>query len=932
MNCLKNSITKSLLIIACILSFSHLPIIGQNKSMLLDAQYDKLPWTTFVEKVEHDFSIRFFYIADSIPNLVISSVSYPVTLEDLLNQNLKPLKILFTLTKHAVFITNKQELTNQLPVNFFIEPIVEKNQTDVGEEPKNRNYLATTKEQLAQTIVIGIKGKNAAKKKAVFTGRITDVKEHKPIEGATLYFVELARGTTTNELGNFTIIIPKGKYTLVINSIENKESRFELKVLSDGYAELVMEPEVYALEEVVIRSDKEDMLKGTNTGFEKITAKSLKQIPAVMGERDIIKVAMLLPGVQSVGEGSSGFNVRGAPSDQNMFYINKVPVYNTSHLLGFFSAFNPDVIDDFTLYKGSIPTDYGGRLSAIFNINTKQGNMESFSARGGISPITARLMMETPIIKKKLSVLVGMRSTYSDWILKNIKNPEIHNSNANFSDFITNISYNVNEHNQLNVFGYYSKDQIKIVDKTKFDYANQGASLAWFHGFNKKNNMNLSLAYSEYAFKELNTESVVSAFSQSYSLQHDELNLNFTFRPGEKHTITTGLNAILYRLTNNPFLPYGDSSLVYPKQLENEQGFENALYINDEWKILPTLTISAGLRYNVFTNLGPKTVLTYDQDKPFNAETIHDTLRFGSNKPTKSYAGLDYRFSGTYQLNPEMSVKLSYNRVHQHIFMLSNTIALSPTDKWKLADYNIKPMVGDQVSLGYYTLLKSGKIEASAEIYFKNIENLIEFKDGANLQVNEFPELELIQGKLNAYGIELMLKKPQGKMNGWVNYTYARSTVLINNNRTGESVNFGMRFPANYDKPHSVNLIANIKLSKRISFSGNVVYATGRPITYPTAIYYQNGQQFLHYSKRNEYRIPDYFRTDVSFVFEGNLKRKKLAHGSWIFSVYNVTGRKNAYSVYFEQKEGVIQSYKLSIFGAPIFSITYDFKLGNYAK
>lgn len=909
-----------------------MPSSSQKRAVLLDETYDNLNWKTFADKVENEFSIRFYYITDSIPALNLHSTQFPVSLIDMLSINLTPHKIKFSVNENAVFITNSQKLSTRLSDDFFIKESIAAQRIDTADSRKERDFLATTKEQPALSIVIGIKGKNAEKKTALFSGKITDIKEHRPIEGATLYFIELSKGTQTNEKGTFSISIPKGKFTLVISSIEYKESRYELRVLSDGFAELEMEPEVYSLDEVVIRSDKEDMLKGTNTGFEKITAKSLKQIPAVMGERDLIKVALLLPGVQSVGEGSSGFNVRGAPSDQNMFYINKVPVYNTSHLLGFFSAFNPDVVDDFTLYKGSIPTIYGGRLSAIFNINAKQGNMESFSARGGISPITARLMLETPIIKKKLSILVAARSTYSDWALKMIQNPEIKNSKASFIDFVTNISYNINDNNQLNIFGYYSKDDIKIVDKTTFEYANKGASLSYFHAFNNKNNLNLSLAFSDYAFKEINTENTINAYSQSYWLQHDEINLNFTFRPTEKHTITTGLNSILYGLKNNPFLPYGDSSLVYPKQLENEQGIENDLFVNDEWKVLPTLTLAAGLRYNIFTNLGPKTVVTYKSGFPISEETVFDTLYFGSNKPTKTYKGLDYRFSGTYQINPEMSVKLSYNRVHQHIFMLSNTIALSPTDKWKLADYNIKPMVGDQVSLGYYVLLNRGKIEASSEIYFKNVDNLVEFKDGANLLVSEYPEQELVQGNLKAYGIELMLKKPQGKLNGWINYTYARSTILVDNKLTGQNVNFGLRYPANYDKPHSMNLVANIKLSKRISFSGNIVYSTGRPITYPTAIYYQNGQQFLHYSKRNEYRIPDYFRTDFSFVMEGNLKRHKLFHGSWILSVYNATGRENAYSVYFEAKEGVINSYKLSIFGAPIFSLTYDFKLGNYAR
>lgn len=919
-------------LIICILILCSIEGFSQNNPVILDESYDKLTWPGFVNKLENEFPVHFYFVSDSMPDIKMTSLKYPVSLEEMLNLNLKKRKIQYSIVGNTVFVTHTQVLANKLPDDFFIDKKSLIQSADSIESKKNQEYLATTKEQPAQSIVIGTKGKNAAKKTAVFTGRITDIKEHKPIEGATLYFIELAKGTTTNETGNFSITIPKGKYTLVVNSIENKESRYELRVLSDGFAELTMEPEVYSLQEVVIRSEKEDLLKGTNTGFEKITAKSLKQIPAVMGERDVIKVALLLPGVQSVGEGSSGFNVRGAPSDQNMFYINKVPVYNTSHILGFFSAFNPDIVDDFTLYKGSIPTNYGGRLSAIFNINSRQGNMENFSARGGISPITARLMLETPIIKKKLSVLVGARSTYSDWALKMVQNPEIKNSQAAFVDLVANISYNINDKNQMNIFGYYSEDNIKIVDKTKFDYSNKGASLSYFHAFNKNNNLNLSLAHSEYSFKEINTESPINAYTQSYTIQHDELNLNFTFRPSEKHTITAGLNSILYGLKNNPFLPYGDSSLVYPKQLENEKGLENALYINDEWKLLPTLTINGGLRFNTFTNLGQKTVLTYESGLPISEETILDTLHFGTNEPTKTYTGLDYRLSGTYQLNPEMSVKLSYNRVHQNIFMLSNTIALSPTDKWKLADYNIKPMVGDQVSLGYYSVFSRGKFEATAEIYFKNVDNLVEFKDGANLLVNEYPEQELVQGNLKAYGIELMLKKPQGKFIGWINYTYSRSTILVNNEITGENVNFGMRYPANYDKPHSVNFVANIKLNKRISFSGNIVYSTGRPITYPTAIYYQNGQQFLHYSKRNEYRIPDYFRTDLSFVLEGNLRKNKLIHGSWIFSVYNVTGRRNAYSVYFETTEGVIKSYRLSIFGAPIFSVTYDFKLGNYAK
>ncbi|MFZ4464532.1 MAG: TonB-dependent receptor [Bacteroidales bacterium] len=899
---------------------------------MIDSSFQNQGWKNFVQTVESRFGIQMYYYADSIPDFQLKGSYYPIRLNDFLSNNLQPKNIHFTYSANGdIFITGHQNLNSGLRADFFQITQNDLSKNDSIAEKSKTDFLQTTRERPAQSVVIGSAKKTHTNHPVVFTGRVTNIDDKKPIEGATVFIREIAKGTLTNESGHFSITIPSGKYTLIINSIENKETRYELSVYSDGFAEFTLEPEIYSLDEVVIRSEREDHLRSTNTGFERITAKSLKEIPAVMGERDIIRVALLLPGVQSVGEGSSGFNVRGAPSDQNMFYISKIPIYNTSHLLGFFSAFNPDVVSDFTLHKGNIPSTYGGRLSAIFNIEAKEGNMEKFSVRGGISPITARLSFETPIIKNKLSVLAGFRSTYSDWALQMVKNPEIKNSKAGFQDFVTNISYNINKNNKLSVFGYYSNDMIKIVDKTKFNYSNAGASMSWLHAFNQSNNFTFSFAQSNYTFAEENTQTAIGAFTQSYSLNHSEAKLNFSFHPGEKHTIETGLSSVLYQLNHGPFLPFNDSSLVYPKQLENEKGMENALYLQEEWKILPTLTMVAGLRYNLFTNLGPKTVFVYESGLPRSIETITDTLLFTDNQPTKTYTGLDYRFSTSYQINPEMSLKMSYNRVHQYIFMLSNTIALSPTDKWKLADYNIKPMIGDQISVGYYTLLNRETIEASAEIYYKNTENLVEFKDGANLLINEHPEMDLVQGNLKAYGIEFMLKKPRGKLNGWINYTYSKSIIQVNDPLNGELVNFGLRFPANFDKPHSFNAIANLKLSKRISVSGNIVYSTGRPITYPTAIYYQNGQQFLHYSKRNEYRIPDYFRTDLSVVLEGNLKKKKFIHGSWIFSVYNVTGRKNAYSVYFEAVEGVIKSYRLSVFGAPIFSLTYDFKLGNYA-
>ncbi|HNS47147.1 MAG TPA: TonB-dependent receptor, partial [Bacteroidales bacterium] len=387
---------------------------------------------------------------------------------------------------------------------------------------------------------------------------------------------------------------------------------------------------------------------------------------------------------------------------------------------------------------------------------------------------------------------------------------------------------------------------------------------------------------------------------------------------------------ILYQAARGDLLPYGDASTLIPESYEPEKGIETAIYAGDEWKAAPKLILNGGLRYTVYTYLGPKTVFTYKPGYPVEAINLTDTLHYGNNALIKTYNGLDYRLGATYLLTGHLSVKASYNRLHQYLFMLSNTIAISPTDIWKLCDYHIKPLTGDQYTLGLYSSLLGEMFEVSLEGYYKNIRNLVEYKDGADLTEADLIETELIQGDLDSYGIEFMLKKSYGKLNGWVNYTWSRALVQANNPVTGEMNNFGEVYPANFDKPHSANLVLNYRITKRLSFSSNIVYSTGRPVTYPTAVYYLNETQITHYSRRNEYRIPDYFRVDLSMNIEGNLKARKLLHGSFSFSVYNLTGRNNAYSVYFTTETGMIKAYRLSIFGVPIFSVSYNFKLGNY--
>lgn len=913
----------AMLVILC-LTFQA---FGQGQ-VLLDRSLNAKPWKDVLQQLEANKGVHFYFLTDSIPDFKFRVDRDSTPLDAALKQNFSPFGISVSTDKVGnVYLIKGTPLATSLHEDFFKAFIPAEPEP---EEVAAADYLNTNKVFIQKTVVVGSRKDGMGKSNARVTGKVVSSEDLQPIVNGTVYVVETEKGAVTDENGQFTLQLNQGTYTFKVNSIESAEKILKVVVYSDGFMNIDLDPQLYLLDEFVVRTDRNHNVRGTQMGFEQIDTKKIKEIPVVLGERDVIKVALLLPGVQSVGEGTSGFNVRGSPADQNLFYINRVPVYNTSHLFGFFSSFSADAISDFSLLKSNIPAEYGGRLSSIFDIHARDGNLNNFSLRGGISPITASVLVETPIVKDKASILVSARSTYSNWLLTLVDDPTIRNSEAYFGDGIANLTFKPDEKNEIRVFGYYSYDDANIASLTKHKYQNAGGSVNWHRLLRKRHSLNLSFTSAKYSFENNNLEYEFAAFTQTYDLNHNELKAMVNLRPNDAHTINAGINGTLYGVKRGDFLPYNDASLIEPISFEPEQGLEAGIFVGDNWIISPELELIAGIRYNLYTYFGPKTVYNYIPGYPNEVEYITDTSYYGNNEPIATYGGLDYRIALKYLISENWSVKGSYNRLHQYIFMLSNTIAISPSDIWKLSDSHIKPMTGDQYSLGFYTNLMGGFFELSVEGYYKRVQNLVEYKDGADLVINEIPETEIAQGDLDAYGIEFMIRKPDGKLNGWMNYTYSRAEVLVDNPETGEQNNFGIRYPANYDKPHAFNLVANYRISKRLSFSGNLVYSTGRPITYPTAIYYQDGMEITNYSLRNEYRLPDYFRVDVSMNFEGNLKRKKLIHGSWAVSVYNLTGRKNAYSVYFKSDNGVIKGYRLSIFGVPIFSISYNFKLGNY--
>jgi len=917
-----------------IFSFFLLGAIPQISGQKLnwDNQFNNLNWDEFVSTTETRYPVTFFYNADSVRD-INTAFNRDGGFITVLNGILNPRNL------HAhddeqgnIFITSQSKIIQYFPGEFFkntaglfeAKPAVNGNNHTNG-------YMQSSRSVTEERVQVGRIG-NDNKPRASLSGYVRSADDNSPLIGVLVRVEGTNVAVMSDVSGFYSLNVEKGDHLLIASNIETKEKKISVRVLSDGRLDILLEPRLVTLNAVVISADKEQIVKNTQMGYQRLATKEIKEIPVVLGEQDLIKVSLLLPGIQTVGEGSSGVNVRGSPTDQNLFIINNIPVYNSSHLLGFFSAFNSDAIKDFELYKSSMPANIGGRLSSIFDIRTRQGNQNNFTMQGGISPVTARVTVEGPLKKKKSSYMIAARSTYSDWILRQIDDPDISKSKAGFIDAIVNLAFELNSNNRLNFTSYQSTDRVNIVDENKYNYDNNGASLTWSHLFREKNNLNLSLIYSGYKFKERNSENLLSAYSDYFSLEHTEFKAGYILRPWPKHTFSTGLNSVLYLTDQGNFKPLSSDSKVISLNLEKEKALESALYISDDWAVTDRLTLTGAIRYNYYLYLGPQALRIYTPDEPRSAHTIADTLFYRNNEAVATYQSPDLRFSARYLLSDKMSLKLSYTQMQQYLFMLTNTVAMSPTDKWKLCDYHIKPMDGKQYSLGIYNTLFNGKLDITAEVYYKTVSNLVEYKNGANLVVNEIPEADIIQGDLEAYGMEFMINKPKGRFNGWLNYTWSRTLVTVYSPYKEEQINESKQFPSNFDKPHAFNLVANYKFSRRFSISSNVVYSTGRPITFPVGFYNHDDLRIPLYSNRNEYRIPDYFRVDMSIKVEGNLASRKFAHGSWILSVYNITSRKNAYSAFYRYEDGTMKGYKLSVFGVPIVSLTYSFKLGNYAN
>jgi hypothetical protein len=912
-------------------SFFCLFLHAQNKKTF-SGDFHGMKLEQFAEAIESQSDYRFYFKTSETDSIVLDFSVQDQTLPVILNMVLAHTDFHFAIDEDDnVFITEKFTIQPNLPDDFFNvkHPVSDSSRESAFSVD---NYLENQKNQKLRSalenrvFVIGPKTNTYRNGKGTVAGYIRDAKTGETLVGATISLDNPPIGVSTDQFGYFSLTIPLGPHVLHISSIGMKETVRHIALYSDGKLNIEMEQFIPGLKAVTITSEKNSNTGRLQMGVDRLNIKTIRQMPVVFGEADILRAVLTLPGVTSVGEASTGFNVRGGSADQNLVLFNNSTIYNPSHFFGFFSSFNPDVVKGVELYKSSVPEKYGGRLSSVLDVTTRDGNSKKISGAGGIGPLDARLTIEGPLFSEKTTFLVAGRSTYSDWLLKQIPNDAYQNSTAGFYDANLRLTHEINAKNHLFLTGYISSDRFTLNSDTLYKYQNRNANLQWKHEFNNRFSAVFMAGIDDYNYSITSTLNPVNAYKLSFNITQYVFHGDFTYNINSVHTLDFGVSSIYYKLSPGSLDPQGSKSLVVPDHVPNEQALESAAYLGDRINLGSKFSVNLGIRYSYYNYLGPQNIYTYIQGQPLESSSIIDSTYYGPGKNIKTYQYPDYRVSARYILNDNSSLKISYNSLHQFIHQLTNTTAISPTDIWKLSGPYIKPQSGQQLSLGYYHDFKSHTIETSLEVYYKKIDDYLDYKSGASLILNHHIETDVLTTRGKAYGAELLIKKTAGKLNGWLSYTYSRTFLQQDDPNAGQLINNGAYYPANYDRPSVLNFIGNYQLNHRFSVSVNVNYSTGRPITLPTAIYDLGGGERVFYSERNAYRIPDYFRTDLSINIEGNHKIKKFKHSSWSIGVYNLTGQKNPYSIYFTQENGVIKGYKLSIFGSPVPSITYNFK------
>lgn len=886
--------------------------------------FNNTPLEQVFNDIENRSGYTVYFLNDWVKDQVITGTYNNVTIDELFNQILRNTSLNFVIVDKNVVLTLGNLVMTELPNNYFLNEDLP-SQTET-QDPIFYTESTTRATESLETVIISRQDATTTGTSFTLSGKATNSKTGEPIENLTIQVQGTNRFAITDFNGNYSIELSRGTNIITAQAMGMNTINKRVVIYNNGTLNLVLDESLESLDEVVIRASAQANVRQTLAGVTRIEVQEIRNIPLVLGERDILKVATTLPGISSAGEGAIGYNIRGGKADQNLFLLDGATIYNPTHFFGIFSAINPFTTGDAQVFKGSIPAKYGGRLASVFEISTKDASVDKFQGEVSIGPVTGNVTLEIPIVQDKAGLIIGGRDSYSNWILKTLDDPVLNNSKASFYDIIAKYNHKINDKNDLSITGYYSSDLFNITIDSLYSYNNILASLNWNKQISENTRSNLTLAHSRYQFGIEFDGTSSNNFDFDFDLQETELSYGINTRLNGKHRLEFGLSSKLYNINPGKIKPIGQESTVLPFSVNNERGLESAIHLSDEWTISEKFSINAGVRFSVYNFLGATTQRVYLPDAPLSDATVIETIEYSNNEFVETYAGPEIRASARYLFNPSFSVRAAYNSTLQYIHTLSNNTTASPIDTWKLSDTHIKPQRSEQYSLGFFKNLNGTAYELSLEGYYKNLDNTLDYKVGGQLLLNEFVETEVLQGDGKAYGIEFLIKKNEGRLNGWLGYTYARTFYRLDSEFSEERVNGGKFFPANFDKPHDISLVLNYKLTRRFSFSGNLVYQTGRPVTYPVGAFQEGGNNFVLYSDRNQFRIPDYFRLDIGINIEGNHRIQKFAHSFWNISVYNVLGRNNPYSVFFVTENGQIKAYQSSIFAVPVPTITYNFR------
>ncbi|OFY36128.1 MAG: hypothetical protein A2W91_04910 [Bacteroidetes bacterium GWF2_38_335] len=752
--------------------------------------------------------------------------------------------------------------------------------------------------------------------KVIFSGNINDKATGEGLYGATIYINELKTGTATSFDGHFSIAIPKGLYTVSISYTGYEGHEQKLQIGNNTVFNYSLREKQMTIGEVVVTAEKKNAnIEKNEMSVIKMKTQQIKTIPALMGEVDVIKAIQLMPGVQASGEGFSGFNVRGGSTDQNLILLDESPVYNASHLMGFFSVFNNDALKEIKLYKGDIPASYGGRLSSLLDIKMKEGNSNKISGVAGIGTISSRLTIEGPVINEKLNFLVSARRSYADAFLAMSKDSNINKNKLYFYDLNLKLYYNISGKDKLSYSAYNGHDLYGFKRAMCMNWGNTVQSVKWNHVFSSKLLASTSLFNTNYNYDML-VEPEIIGMDWKSGVKDYGVKMDYTYFLNSDNTIRFGFSS-MYHLFNPGTVKGVDNPDIRDLQIPKSRAIENGIYLSNEQRITGLLSVDYGIRFSSFHNLGKGTIYNID-DNHFAS----DSIVYESGKVIHNEIGPEPRLGLKYTINEKTSVKASYSRTRQYIHLASNSQGGTPLDLWFPTSPNVKPQISDQYAIGLFKNLHHNVIEGSLELYYKNMNNQIDFKDNAILIMNPKLEGELRFGDARAYGAELMLRKQEGKLNGWISYTLSRTERKI------EGINNNEYYPASYDKTHNISVVACYEFSKRLSVSANWVYITGSPVTIPAGRFEFNNTIVPVYTERNGYRMPDYHRFDLSVTLKGKEKEGKKINGEWNFSVYNAYNRKNAFSLSFEQSKenpAKMEAYKVYLFPV-IPAVTYNIK------